>query len=90
MVFQNPDSQFVSSVVKEDIEFSLKNYNIKQDKNTVSEILDSVGLKGFENRDIFTLSGGQKQRLALAEVLSVKPDIIILDEATTMLSPMRS
>lgn len=87
MVFQNPDSQFVSSVVKEDIEFSLKNYNIKQDKNTVSEILDSVGLKGFENRDIFTLSGGQKQRLALAEVLSVKPDIIILDEATTMLSP---
>ena len=87
MVFQNPDSQFVSSVVKEDIEFSLNNYNIKQNENTVSEILDSVGLNGFENRDIFTLSGGQKQRLALAEVLSVKPDIIILDEATTMLSP---
>ncbi len=87
MVFQNPDSQFISSVVKEDIEFSLNNYNIKQNKNTVSEVLDSVGLNGFENRDIFTLSGGQKQRLALAEVLSVKPDIIILDEATTMLSP---
>lgn len=87
MVFQNPDSQFVSSVVKEDIEFSLNNYNIEQNENTVSEILDSVGLNGFENRDIFTLSGGQKQRLALAEVLSVKPDIIILDEATTMLSP---
>ena len=87
MVFQNPDSQFVSSVVKEDIEFSLNNYNIDYDDKTVEDLLESVGLSGFENRDIFTLSGGQKQRLALAEVLSVKPDIIILDEATTMLSP---
>lgn len=87
MVFQNPDSQFVSSIVKEDIEFSLNNYGIKYNDKTIEDLLEKVGLSRIENRDIFTLSGGQKQRLALAEVLSVKPEIIILDEATTMLSP---
>lgn len=87
MVFQNPDNQFVSTVVKEDIEFSLKNYDIKYDDKTIDDALSLVGLKGFENRDIFLLSGGQKQRLALAGILCIKPDIIILDEATTMLSP---
>ena len=87
MVFQNPDNQFVSTVVKEDIEFSLKNYGIKYNDKTIDEALSLVGLKGFENRDIFSLSGGQKQRLAIAGILCIKPDIIILDEATTMLSP---
>ena len=87
MVFQNPDNQFVSIVVKEDIEFSLKNYDIEYNDKTIDEALTLVGLKGFEGRDIFSLSGGQKQRLALAGILCIKPDIIILDEATTMLSP---
>lgn len=87
MVFQNPDNQFVSTVVKEDIEFSLKNYDIKYNDKTIDDVLTLVGLKGFEKRDILTLSGGQKQRLALAGILCVKPDIIILDEATSMLSP---
>lgn len=87
MVFQNPDNQFVSIVVKEDIEFSLKNYDIKYNDKTIDDVLTLVGLKGFEKRDILTLSGGQKQRLALAGILCVKPDIIILDEATSMLSP---
>ena len=87
MVFQNPDNQFVSTVVKEDIEFSLKNYDIKYNDKTIDEALSLVGLKGFENRDVFSLSGGQKQRLALAGILCIKPDIIIFDEATTMLSP---
>ena len=87
MVFQNPDNQFVSTVVKEDVEFSLKNYDIKYNDKTIDEVLTLVGLKGFEKRDILTLSGGQKQRLALAGILCVKPDIIILDEATSMLSP---
>ena len=86
MVFQNPKNQFVSSVVKEDIEFSLKNYNIDYDDSTISKALSLVGLENFENRDIYSLSGGQKQRLALAGILCVNPDIIILDEATTMLS----
>ena len=87
MVFQNPDNQFVSTVVKEDVEFSLKNHDIKYNDKTIDDILTLVGLKGFEKRDILTLSGGQKQRLALAGILCIKPDIIILDEATSMLSP---
>ncbi len=87
MVFQNPDNQFVSTVVKEDVEFSLKNYDIKYNDKTIDDALTLVGLRGFEKRDILTLSGGQKQRLALAGILCVKPDIIILDEATSMLSP---
>ena len=87
MVFQNPDNQFISTVVKEDVEFSLKNYDIKYNDKTIDDVLTLVGLKGFEKRDILTLSGGQKQRLALAGILCVKPDIIILDEATSMLSP---
>lgn len=87
MVFQNPDNQFVSTVVKEDIEFSLKNYDIKYNDKTIDDALTLVGLKDFEKRDILTLSGGQKQRLALAGILCVKPDIIILDESTSMLSP---
>ena len=87
MVFQNPDNQFVSTVVKEDIEFSLKNHDIKYNDKTIDDVLSLVGLKGFEKRNILSLSGGQKQRLALAGILCVKPDIIILDEATSMLSP---
>ena len=87
MVFQNPDNQFVSTVVKEDVEFSLKNRDIKYNDKTIDDVLSLVGLKGFEKRNILSLSGGQKQRLALAGILCVKPDIIILDEATSMLSP---
>ena len=87
MVFQNPNNQFVSSVVKEDIEFSLKNYNIDYDDSTISKALSIVGLENFENRDIYSLSGGQKQRLELAGILWLKNYIIIIDEAKTMLSP---
>ena len=83
MVFQNPDNQFVSTVVKEDVEFSLKNHDIKYNDKTIDDVLSLVGLKGFEKRNILSLSGGQKQRLALAGILCVKPDIIILDEATS-------
>ena len=87
MVFQNPDNQFVSTVVKEDVEFSLKNHDIKYNDKTIDDVLSLIGLNGFEKRNILSLSGGQKQRLALAGILCVKPDIIILDEATSMLSP---
>ncbi len=87
MVFQNPDNQFVSSIVEEDIKFGLRNFNLMADDEAVRKALSLVKLSGFEKRDISTLSGGQKQRAALAAILAIKPDIIILDEATSMLPP---
>lgn len=87
MVFQNPDNQFVSSIVEEDIKFGLKNFGLESSASIVKNALESVDMPGFERRNINSLSGGQKQRIALAGVLSIKPDIIILDEATTMLPP---
>lgn len=87
MVFQNPDNQFVSSIVEEDIKFGLKNFGFPCDDNAVAEALKTVGLDGFQRRAVSSLSGGQKQRLAIAGVLAVKPKIIILDEATSMLPP---
>jgi energy-coupling factor transport system ATP-binding protein len=87
MVFQNPDNQFVSSIVEEDIKFGLSNFNLPSDDKAVSNALALVNMQGFEKRNINTLSGGQKQRVALAGILAIKPKIIIFDEATTMLEP---
>ena len=83
MVFQNPNNQFVSSVVKEDIEFSLKNYNIDYDDSTISKALSLVGLENFENRDIYSLSGGQKQRVAVAVSMICGKDLLVFDEPTS-------
>lgn len=87
MVFQNPDNQFVSSIVEEDIKFGLKNFGLDYSDEIVKSALELVDMPGYERRNINSLSGGQKQRIALAGVLAIKPDIIILDEATTMLPP---
>jgi energy-coupling factor transport system ATP-binding protein len=87
MVFQNPDNQFVSSIVEEDIKFGLSNFNLPRDDKAVSNALALVNMQGVEKRNINTLSGGQKQRVALAGILAIKPKIIIFDEATTMLEP---
>ncbi len=89
MVFQNPDNQFVSSSVEEDIAFGLENYETPRGEisGKVRKALRLVGMEGFEKRSPHMLSGGQKQRVALAGVLAMEPDIIIFDEATAMLDP---
>lgn len=89
MVFQNPENQFVSSVVGEDVAFGPKNFGAgeKGARLAASAALAAVGLEGFERRDVHALSGGQQQRVALAGVLASGPRVIVLDEATSMIDP---
>ena len=89
MVFQNPDNQFVGATVEDDVAFGLENQGIDHATmvSRVTEALEIVGMKEFKDREPARLSGGQKQRVAIAGVVALQPDIIILDEATSMLDP---
>lgn len=89
MVFQNPDNQFVGATVEDDVAFGLENKGVPYDemKSRVNKALKVVGMADFKSREPARLSGGQKQRVAIAGVVAMEPDIIILDEATSMLDP---
>lgn len=89
MVFQNPDNQFVGATVEDDIAFGLENKGIplKEMRERVVEVLNLVDMSDFKTREPARLSGGQKQRVAIAGAVAMRPSIIILDEATSMLDP---
>ena len=89
MVFQNPDNQFVGATVEDDVAFGLENQGMDYPMmvKRVHEALELVSMQNFKEREPARLSGGQKQRVAIAGVVALQPDIIILDEATSMLDP---
>lgn len=89
MVFQNPDNQIVASVVEEDVAFALENMGVHPDEMRVrvDEALKAVGMYEYREHSPSQLSGGQKQRVAIAGIIAMKPDCIVLDEPTAMLDP---
>ena len=89
MVFQNPDNQIVANVVEEDVAFAPENLGVPTDeiRRRVDDALGAVGMSEFARHAPHLLSGGQKQRVAIAGVIAMEPECIVLDEATAMLDP---
>lgn len=89
MVFQNPDNQFVGSTVQDDVAFGLENLGVTREEmiERVTDAIERVKMADFMEKEPARLSGGQKQRVAIAGVVALRPAIIILDEATSMLDP---
>lgn len=90
MVFQNPDNQIVATVVEEDVAFALENLGVppKEIRSRIDEAMDMAGIAKHKHKAPHKLSGGQKQRVAIAGVIAMRPDCLILDEATAMLDPI--
>lgn len=89
MVFQNPDNQFVGTTVRDDVAFGLENRGVERQTmlKQIDNSLSAVGMMDYMLHEPHRLSGGQKQRVAIASVLAIAPQVIILDEATAMLDP---
>ncbi len=90
MVFQNPDNQIVASIVEEDVAFAPENLSVPPEeiRRRVDDALETVGMSEYKNHSPHMLSGGQKQRVAIAGIIAMKPDIIVMDEPTAMLDPI--
>lgn len=89
MVFQNPDNQIVATIVEEDVAFALENMGVepKEIRQRVDDALKTVGMYEYRMHAPHKLSGGQKQRVAIAGIIAMRPDCILLDEPTAMLDP---
>ncbi len=89
VVFQNPDNQMVTTIVEDDVAFGPENLGLPPDeiRARVDFALDCVGMREYAKSGPFRLSGGQRQRVAIAGVLAIKPELMVLDEATGMLDP---
>lgn len=89
VVFQNPDNQLVASIVEDDVAFGPENLGVKREEiaSRIDFALNCVGMEEYRKSSPTRLSGGQKQRIAIAGVLALKPEVLILDESTAMLDP---